>query len=250
MKANTKPLAREEWNFSGLDDEQEAQLAFYYEYGRSSDAVKKEVEKMRAARPHPRTWSYYPHEHHLRGEVLHWLAEQEPHFPETSWLTLKDNTIAEIKNHRAKIWEERVVNVQLPHGQILPYESPDKQLETIEWICKAIQGSNVILRISGAGFSHVWMGSEQEMRAWQKQRPFQVPVFPPEVTIQLKPEGGIISGGIDWRATDEEILKRFAWFLERERPAQFKANATTRRGQRGYDISFPFRPSSALNWLG
>lgn len=76
-----KPIPREEWNFDELD-EREVRLAFFYEFGRSSDKIKEVVEKMRAARPHSRCWSYCPREHHIY-EVVFWLAEQEPQFPET-----------------------------------------------------------------------------------------------------------------------------------------------------------------------
>jgi hypothetical protein len=252
MNTNRKPLPPEEWYFDELD-EREVRLAFFYEFGRSSDKIKEVVEKMRAARPHPRCWSYCPREHHIY-EVVFWLARQEPQFPETSWLTLRANTIAKIQIERAKARKlEAEINAKLPSGQKFCgggiSGSPGEPVEPYEWMVRVIQGSNIDLRIGGAGFQHTWMGNPQAIRERERQMA-RTHVTPQEWEIVPCPEGGQIHGGIDWRSTDEEIIEKFRWFLERERPQQFKRNAKTPLLQRGYDIVLPCSKGAALKWLG
>jgi hypothetical protein len=235
LEKRPKPLPPAEWDFSELKDE-ELQLGFFYEYGRSSDKAKIEVEKMRAARPHPRFWDYCPREHHL-GEVLLWLAEQEPHFPEQPWLTLKANTIAEINKERAGLhwgWSGK----------------PGDPVESIEWMVRAVRGSNVHLRISGSAFGQVWRGDSKAYKAWHdnEARTFsELSAIGGE--FMAAPESSRVWGAIDWRATDAEIIERFKWLLK-SRPAQFKDCAKTPAVQRGFDNSFPFTMKSALDWLG
>lgn len=81
------PLPEVEWDFYELGNE-ETSLAFYYEYGRSSEAVKFEVEKMRSNRK-KHCWHYCPREHRL-WEVISWLAHRES-FPAVPWLALPGN---------------------------------------------------------------------------------------------------------------------------------------------------------------
>jgi hypothetical protein len=247
-----KALPPVEWDFFGLDD-REVLLAFYYEYGRSSDFVKSEVGKMRALRPHPRIWPYpaIMDKHRLHNELF-WLAEQETHFPETPWLTIKANAIAEIKRQRVEARsKEAQINATLPPGTKFcgggRAGKPDDPVKTIEWMVEA-KFNTLNIRLGAGNFSHFWMGDEQKIRIWEKRRA-STHVTPAEWTINVQPEHGIISGGVDWRATDEEIMEQFRWFLERERPNQFKENAKTPLVQRGFDIVFPFRKRSALDWL-
>ena len=83
-RASLARLAKQEWDFCGLEGV-EFSLAFWWEYSRSSETVKTEVEKMRAERK-GRVWHYAPHEHRL-GKVICWLAQRES-FPSFPWLAL------------------------------------------------------------------------------------------------------------------------------------------------------------------
>ncbi len=250
-----RPLPNEEWDFVDLDD-QEVLLAFYYEYGRSSDFVKSEIGKMRAARPptRPDIWPYpaTADKHRLQNELF-WLAEQESHFPETPWLTIKSNAIEKIQKERAEARRiEAQINATLPPGQKfcagMRAGKPGDPVPTIEWMAE-VKFNTLNLRLGAGHFRHFWFGDERKIRAWEKSSS-STHVTPPKWTYELRPDIGVISGTIDWRATDEEIREKFQWFLERERPCQFKENAKTPLVQRGFDIAFPFRKRSALDWLG
>ncbi|MGH7950637.1 MAG: hypothetical protein ACREFE_01775 [Limisphaerales bacterium] len=252
---NAKPLPREEWNFPILDKE-EISRAFYYEYGRASYFVKNEVAKMRAARPagRPDIWPYPAiADRHRLHKVLHWLAVQESYFPKTPWLLLKEKTIAEIQKERAEARsKEAQINATLPSGTKFCVGGragkPGDPVKSIEWMVEALR-YNFDLRIGGAWFEHLWRGDVKAYQVEIKRRAeFYSKIS--EGELQLEPEYGGVRGTIDWRATDKEIITKFSWFLKRARPAQFKDNAKTPLGQRGFDIAFPFRENSALNWLG
>jgi hypothetical protein len=256
MKANTKMLLREEWDFYNLDD-QEVKLAFYYEYGRASNYVKNEVGKMRAARPpsRPDIWPYPAiADKHRLHEVNQWLAEQEQYFPETPWLTVRANEVAKINKLRAEVRnQEAQINATLPAEQKICLAgmpgNPGDPVIPIEWMVRALKGGKIDLRLGAAGFSHAWLGDPQVYKAWIMRR---AELFSTLSSGEFAPDPTTshIEGAIDWRAADDEIIEKFAWFLERERPAQFRDNAKTPSVQRGFDTAFPFRKVSALVWLG
>jgi hypothetical protein len=250
----TQALPREEWDFYNVD-EQEAQLAFFYEYARDSEMVKTEVAKMRAARPEPHIWPYYPREQPLI-EVLAWLAQQES-FPQKPWFVLKAKTTRQIRRKRAEtqeleaqIKEGRHEFIKLPPGSriSLPTKLPQDSVETIEWMCAGIRGSNVALR-PHVSFEQVWMGDTKAVRAWH-ERQARTFLFPPDCIIQPKPEASFLEFGIDWRLTDVEIIGMVSSLIRTSRPHQFKKHAKTPLAQRGLAEMIPFRTTSALQWLG
>ena len=247
-------LPREEWDFYKID-EQEAQLAFFYEFGRDSEKVKEEVAKMRAARPAPHIWPYYPREQPLI-EVIAWLAKQES-FPLKPWFTFKAETTNQIRRKRADTRElEARINggrhdfIKLPPGTkiSLPTKSPNDSVDTIEWMCAGIRGSNVALR-PHISFEQVWMGDTKAVRAWHEKQA-RTFIFPPDCIIQPRPETSWLEIGIDWRLTDVEIIDMVSSLIKSARPQQFKKNSKTPQAQRGFAEMIPFRTTSALQWLG
>ena len=253
-KQPAKALPREEWDFYGID-EQEAQFAFFYEYGRDSETVKTEVAKMRAARPEPHIWAYCPREQPLI-EVIAWLAQQES-FPLKPWFTFRAEATNEIRRKRAntqeleaRINEGRHEFIKLPPGSkiSLPTKSPQDSVDTIEWMCAGIRGSNVALR-PRVSFEQVWMGDTKAVRAWHEKQASTF-VIPPHCTIKPRPETSFLEIGIDWRLTDAEIIDMVSRLIKTARPQQFKRNAKTPQAQRGFAEMIPFRTTSALQWLG
>ena len=247
-------LPREEWDFYNLG-EQELQFAFFYEYGRDSDAVKREVEKMRAARPQPHIWPYWPREHHL-NEALFWLAQQDS-FPATPWLNLKKEAIKQVRQKRAETRnEETRINAGLhefiklpPRCKVtLPTKSPEESVEAIEWMCAVLRGSNVALR-PHIGFEHVWLGNAKAVRAWHEKQAGTF-VFPPGCEIEPRPDYSVLKFAINWRLTDKEIMDMVSGLITGARPCQFKADARTPHVQLSFNGALPFRTISALQWLG
>lgn len=253
MKPQNEPLPRLEWDFSTLDN-QEAKVAFYYEYGRTSGEVKNEVKKMRDARPpqHPRIWPYYPREHHLI-KILDRLSEWEM-FPETPWLTIKANAIAKIEKQRAeRMSQEARINATRPAGEKIRLAgrsgNTGDPIKAIEWMVDAkIQ---VLDFRPGVGpTNYVWFGDHKEVYAW-RERMAKTPIFPIEQEIfHPKPEYSRIEWGINWYLTDKEILWYIAHTLKWRRPAQFKHLAKTSEIQHSFVGKFPFRRNAALQWLG
>jgi hypothetical protein len=104
-------------------------------------------------------------------------------------------------------------------------------------------------RFGAAGFSHIWQGNPQTFQAWIKRQAELYSTLSVGETVP-DPASSRVEGGIDWRATDDEIIKKFKCFLKNSRPAQFEENANKPRLQRGYDNALPFRKGAALKWLG
>jgi hypothetical protein len=254
MKANSKQLPRVEWNFSELDDE-EISEAFYYEYGRQSEFVKTAVAKIRAWMNAKETIESGCSIGSRFYDVLWWLG-YEPSFPNTSWLSLKANTILEINKQRADEQKKKTeINAMLPPGERCCgggiAGQPGDPVEAIEWMVRALRSSRTHLRFGGAGFHHVRMADSKSYGEWQKKEAESLSeLVALESEIVPVPEVSRIWGAIDWNATDAEIIEALKWFLSRSRPAEFRHCAKTPRGQQGFNNSFPFRMKSALEWLG
>jgi hypothetical protein len=251
VKTSSK-LPSDEWDFSNLDDF-EVPFAFYYEYSRDSSFIKNAVAKVRKWRQTnksvPPTWEPTTR---LR-EVIYWLAHQDPYFPNTPWLKIKALAISEIQKEREEARkEEAMINATLPFGQKWCAGKvgglPGDPVNSIDWMVRKLSYL-VPLRIGSSSFSNIWMGSQEQLLAWQTQKLAQVTNFPPGSTFQVEPERSIINGTIDWRATDAEIIKTFADFLNRSRPQQFKDSSKMPSIQQGLDVKFPFRKNAALAWL-
>jgi hypothetical protein len=253
MNPPNDPLPRTEWDFSTLD-KQEAKVAFYYEYGRTSGEVKNEVKKMRDARTPdlPQYWPYYPREHRLFN-ILERLSEWEM-FPETPWLTVKANTIAKINAQRAKRRSiEAKINATLPAGKTFcaggRAGKPGDPVKAIEWMCDA-KIHTPDFRPGVGPINCVWFGDHKEVWAW-RERMSKTLIFPIEHEIfHPHPEFSRIEWGINWYLTDKEILWYINETLKRLRPAQFKNLAKMSEIQHGFAGAFPFRRNAALQWLG
>jgi len=208
------PLPEVEWDFYRLGEE-ETSLAFWWEYARSSEAVKTEVEKMRAERK-GRVWHYSPREHRL-GEVICWLARRES-FPSVPWLELAGDGI-----------------VRLAVAQNPANPSFDG-------------GIRVDLR-PGIGFKHVWCGDVRAVRAMLSEQASTV-VPSPEDKIIPTPSSSHFEFEISWHLTDAEIVETVAAIIKDSRPKQFESCAKTPLVQRGFREALPFQKAAALQWLG
>jgi hypothetical protein len=186
-----------------------------------------------------------------------WLAQQD-NFPTTPWLTLKEETIGKIRKKRTEIQEEETqINagrhkfIKPPPGYkiSLPVKLPSAPVETIEWMCAALRGSNVNLRQS-ISYRHVWYGDTEAVRAWF-ERLSKAFTFSPECEIKPAPETSSFEIQIPWRLSDSEILAHIKTIIEWHRPKQFKeyAKAKPLLQLDVHDV-LPFRKDAALQWLG
>jgi hypothetical protein len=253
MHANTIPLPPEEWDFEL--EEPEVLLAFYYEYGRSSDTIKSEAQKMRDARPKPHFWPYCPREN-PHFEIIFWLAEREE-FPEIPWLVLKQNAILRVRQRRAGLLQTEQGSVFKPGYKIVfgrPTKLPDDPVEPIEWMVRMFKGFNGIrtnLRGLHIGCQHVWHGDSEAEMAWRRKLAGTFVPSPQSGTVKPNPDFSTFEFCIPWRMSDKEILNEMKMALESHRPKEFKGHAKTRpEVQLGFDDNLPFRKDTALKWLG
>lgn len=250
-------LPRAEWNFCDLD-EREVKLAFWYEYGRASDEVKREVGKMRSSRQpeYPNVWHYAPHGHRLYKVISAWA--QLDTFPDTPFLTLKERAIASIREKREKqIHETKRINAGThPYLKarsgckiLMPGKSPNESVETLEWMVEArLNMVDFRPELGWPGF--VNFGDYKAVRAWREAKA-RTAIIPPEMEkFTPRPEVSVLEWTINWNMPDAELVSFFEDALTHGRPREFKELAEKPQVQLSFDGSFPFRRKAALQWLG
>jgi len=215
MKNLPKPLPESEWKFDMYKGERQVTLAFYYEYCRSCPAIHKWIIGGRkffgSTVPVPEGWGL-----DMTGEA--YLKQIKP-FPASG--------LFDFMSLLSDFPEKRLIDSgRLNEACMLAgFDTTPEPL--VSYAVNYIMGGpdlSALRQVSGSCYEY----SRRPMGHGKETLTFL---------------------GVNWGATDKEIIEEFKKFLKENRPQQFKELREPMKRGMGHHI-LPFRKDIALEWLG